>query len=58
MLNIKQISIALTHARLKNVSEETGVSVYHLKLLRNQDGNIPYDKLKKVSDYFEGVDNE
>ena len=54
MMSIEQISIALTHTRIKNLSEEIGVSPYHLRKLKQGSGDVPYSKIKKVSDYFEG----
>ena len=55
MMSIDQIARALTHMKLKNLSEDIGVSIYHLRRLRQADRNIPYNKLKTVSDYLEGV---
>lgn len=55
MLTMNQISIALQHARLKKIQEDTGVSVFFLKKLKNKDDTVPYSKMKQVSDFFEGV---
>lgn len=58
MLTMHQIAIALEHARLKNLAEETGVSVFYLKKMKQKDGNVPYSHMKKVSDFFEGVQED
>ena len=54
MMTIEQISIALTHTRIKNLSQEIDVSPYHLRKLKQGSGDVPYSKIKAVSDYFEG----
>lgn len=54
MMTIEQISIALTHTRIKSLSKEIGVSPYYLKKLKQRSSDVPYSKIKKVSDYFEG----
>lgn len=55
MMTIKQLSNAVKHAKLTKLSEEIGVSTYHLRRIRDEDGNIPYLQMKKVSEFFEGV---
>lgn len=54
MMSLNQISKVLSTARLKDVSEQTGVSIYFLRKMKQEDGNVPYKAMKSVSDFYEG----
>ena len=58
MMSIKQLSRVLEQAKLKNVSEETGVSVHYLRKIQREDGAVPYSALQKLSDYYEGNNDD
>ena len=54
MLTTNQVAQALTHMKLKNLSETIDVSVHLLRKMRESDTSVPYIKFKLVSDYLEG----
>lgn len=54
MLTIEEIQARLKHRNLSRVSEDTGISVSYLSMIkRGERTNPAYDVVKKISDYLE-----
>ena len=58
MMSVDQLKHNLKHQKIKNLSQETGVSEYNLRRMRSGDRTVPYNEMEKVSDYFEGKFDE
>lgn len=52
MLNMSRMSKMLEHMNMRQVSRDSGVSIYHVRKVKNADGNTPYSVIEKLSNYF------
>lgn len=55
MYTIPQMSKMLEHMSMRKVSEDSGASLYSVRQIKNQDGNVSWRQAKKVSDYLQDI---